>query len=752
MSAILRIFAAFVAGMTLASVASAAATGIPPTERAVLQTLYTQTQGDSWTKNTGWNGPAGTECTWYGVICNDAGNHVETLLLSGDNLDGPLPDLTALSGLRLVYAGQNQLSGSIPPLNGLSQLTKLYLDDNELTGTIPDLSKLTQLEGFSVSDNQLTGAIPNLATLQNLEYIDVSNNHLIGRLPTLANMLNLQYFSAESNQLTGTIPALTNLPGFQYFDVGNNQLIGHLPAIGRLQTLEYFGADGNQLSGSIPSLTGLTSLEYFDVGGNQLTGSLPSLNGLAALESFEVDGNFLTGTVPSLADLVNLEDIDLSGNGFSGNLPPPPASLDPEASAVCNNAFNHTDNSDWDLATGSAPWYADCTASTSSVTLSAVDRTVATGTRTTLTAKVGGTKALVADDANSMGSVSVTDAQGNLVCYIKLDGTGSGYCEVILPGGSTTSLTGGYSGNLNLAPASTQISKSTPVTVAGNLDQHGWTGTWYNPATSGQGIVFEIYPDVGGIGSGLFGGGWFTYDTIAGGEDKKRWYTLTGPVTSSSSTATLDIIALTGGNFNGAPVINAADGANYVGHATISFSDCATGTLSYSFTDGSGRVGNIPLTRLDSNVTCDPVNGAGNGTAPGKFLLSGAWYVPSTSGQGVLFDINPVQNITFAAWYTYAPNGQSIGGGASQRWYTLQIGSANVGTSALTNIGIFSTQGGVFDAPGSVTTPQVGTASIAFTNCNALVLNYNFSAGSNAGQSGSINLQRTGPAPAGCSL
>ncbi len=149
-------------------------------------------------------------------------------------------------------------------------------------------------------------------------------------------------------------------------------------------------------------------------------------------------------------------------------------------------------------------------------------------------------------------------------------------------------------------------------------------------------------------------------------------------------------------------MINSGDGADNVGHATIAFTDCTHGYLSYSFTDGSGRVGNIPLSRLDTNVTCDPTNGAGNGTAPGKFLLSGAWYTPSTSGQGVLFDINPLQNITFAAWYTYAPNGQSVGGGASQRWYTLQIASANVGASTLSNIGIFSAQGGLFDAAATV--------------------------------------------------
>ncbi|TLY50044.1 MAG: hypothetical protein E6K53_11790 [Gammaproteobacteria bacterium] len=320
-------------------------------------------------------------------------------------------------------------------------------------------------------------------------------------------------------------------------------------------------------------------------------------------------------------------------------------------------------------------------------------------------------------------------------------------------------MTAGYSGGLNLAPASTGFSKTTPVTAPGNLNQHGWTGTWYNPATSGQGIVVEVYPDIVAPGTGVIVGGWFTFDTVAGGEDAKRWYTLQGPATSDSASSTLQIYTSMNGNFNAGPVINAANGQAPVGTAKITFTDCKHGVLNYRITTPASRAalayepeGDIPLTRLDSNVTCDPTNGKGNGTAPGKFLLSGAWFTPNTSGQGVLFDINPVQNITVAAWYTYAPNGQSIGGGASQRWYTLQIPSANVGNAPLNNIGIYSAQGGVFDAPGGITTPLVGTASIAFNNCNSMVLNYSFNAGTNAGLSGTINLQRAGPTPTGCSL
>jgi Leucine-rich repeat (LRR) protein len=809
---------------------------IPASERAVLVAIYQQTGGQSWTNSQNWLGAAGTECTWYGVVCSTS--NVQQLSLNNNGLTGTLPDLSALTQLQVLSIGTNQLTGNLPSLSGLTQLTSFFANYNKFTGPIPSLNGLSNLQYLIVSGNQLTGSIPPLTGLTHLQYveanddqltgslpaltglsnlrtfraafnqlsgpipsltglsslveIDVSANQLSGGIPSLAGLTNLQYFLAPSNKLSGAIPSLSGLsslfeievstnrltgplpslaglpaislfdvsynqlsgsiPSFggvsttlTYYFVGNNQLTGVIPSLTGLSSLKYFGAVSNQLTGPIPSLSGLTNLYSLGLDSNQLTGAIPPLTGLTSLTLFAVSNNRLSGTLPSLAGLDQLRNFYVGNNGFTGDPPTAPAGLTAHGSSLCNSALNKVTDAAWDAAAGygGSPWYNGCTAAASTLTISSADTPAATGTHTTLTAQTG--------PSGSTGTVTITDDKSNTICYILLDGTGHGSCDVILPSG-TTKLIAGYSGSSSLASASAQLNKTIPVTVSGNLNQFGWTGAWYNPATSGQGILFQVYPDVGGTGNGLIGGGWFTYDVNSGGEDRKRWYTLTGPVSSSSSTATLDIISPTGGNFNAAPVINSGNSSNYVGHATLNFTDCTHGYLSYSFTDGSGRVGNIPLSRLDSNVTCDPTKGAGNGTAAGTFLLSGGWYTPSTSGQGLLFDINPLTNVTFAGWYTYAPNGQTTNGGASQRWYTLQIGSANVGVTPLNNIGIYSTQGGVFDAPSTVTTPQVGTASIAFNSCSSMVLNYNFTAGTNAGLSGSINLVRVGPAPTGCSL
>ena len=123
-----------------------------------------------------------------------------------------------------------------------------------------------------------------------------------------------------------------------------------------------------------------------------------------------------------------------------------------------------------------------------------------------------------------------------------------------------------------------------------NPDQHGITGSWFNPATGGQGFEIEVYPDAIAPGHGSLFAGWFTYDvTVAGG---RRWYGLTGDVSNANVLGALQIFDVEGGSFDAPPAL----GAHAVlGQATIRFSDCNTGSLSNAISDGSGRSGTIPL-------------------------------------------------------------------------------------------------------------------------------------------------------------
>lgn len=289
----------------------------------------------------------------------------------------------------------------------------------------------------------------------------------------------------------------------------------------------------------------------------------------------------------------------------------------------------------------------------------------------------------------------------------------------------------------NLAGASASVVPS----VAVELNQHGLTGTWYEAATGGQGIGVEVFADRSS-GTGLVFLSWFTYDTMSGGAERQRWYTAQGPVTNGQPNAALTLYQNVGGNFDAPPVT----GAQAVGTATLSFASCSSGQFSYTFTDGSGRSGTIPLTRLTQNVTCSTTS-----TYPTDpdFALSGNWFSAATSGQGFTVEANAGSGVFFVAWYTYMPNGTAAGA-AGQRWYTAQSTFA-AGARSIP-VTLYETTGGVFDTPtppGQTTVP-VGTGTMVFQSCAAATLSYAFTGGSSTGRSGTVTLIRVGPVPPGC--
>jgi hypothetical protein len=275
-----------------------------------------------------------------------------------------------------------------------------------------------------------------------------------------------------------------------------------------------------------------------------------------------------------------------------------------------------------------------------------------------------------------------------------------------------------------------------------DLNQHGFTGSWYQAATGGQGIEVEVFANPSsGTGSAFVS--WFTYDTVTGGAERQRWYTAQGAVMTGQPSAALTIYQNTGGNFNAPPATN----AQAVGTATLSFDSCSSGQLSFAFTDGTGRTGTIPLTRLTQNVTC-------SNTTPhptnADFALSGNWFGgAATSGQGFTAELNPISGAFFAAWYTYIPNG-SAAGAAGQRWYTAQ-GAFTAGLRSIP-VTIYETTGGIFNTPtpAGQKTVAVGTGTMTFQSCAAATFSYSFTGGSSVGLSGSITLSRVGPPPPGC--
>jgi plastocyanin len=108
--------------------------------------------------------------------------------------------------------------------------------------------------------------------------------------------------------------------------------------------------------------------------------------------------------------------------------------------------------------------------------------------------------------------------------------------------------------------------------------------------------------------------------------------------------------------------------------------------------------------------------------------MSGAWFEPATSGQGMLLDVDPASRTVFVAWFTYeqaataAPGGAPKIGASDNRWLTAQ-GNYPEGSNS-TTMSLFKTGGGRFDQGGGTTTTPAGTLTLEFTSCNTAIATY----------------------------
>ena len=280
---------------------------IPAAEREALIALHTATDGNNWEESTNWLGDPGSECDWFGVVCDAGGGTVKELSLRSNQLVGPIPsELADLVNLTNLDLGQNELSGSVPTrLGQLANLEELGLFGNELSGPLPpELGNLENLEVLVLASNQFTGTLP----------------------PELGNLVNLEVLVLASNQFTGTLPPeLGNLVNLTQLSLGNNRFEGSLPSeLGNLANLERLFLNENQFRGTFPpELANLVNLTQLSLEDNRFEGPLPSeLGNLVNLERLFLTDNRFEGPLPSeLGNLVNLQQLFLSFNSLSGDVP-----------------------------------------------------------------------------------------------------------------------------------------------------------------------------------------------------------------------------------------------------------------------------------------------------------------------------------------------------------------------------------------------------------------------------------------------
>ena len=138
----------------------------------------------------------------------------------------------------------------------------------------------------------------------------------------------------------------------------------------------------------------------------------------------------------------------------------------------------------------------------------------------------------------------------------------------------TTTFLGKISGPLVVAPGSLLISA-------------GFTGNWFNPASSGHGFSIEVLPD------NVMLAQWYAFAPEGG----QAWISAMGPITGNSAVLQGYFPVGPGGRFP--PQFKPGKLSNqFWGTITFVFSDCNSGQASWqSAIDGYGS-GWLPITRL----------------------------------------------------------------------------------------------------------------------------------------------------------
>ncbi|KAK4342578.1 hypothetical protein RND71_038394 [Anisodus tanguticus] len=262
---------------------------------------------------------------------------LQMLILSGNKLKGPLPDVKSFSSLRELLLFDNLLNGSIPesfvqlphleilalvglrgsPVKSLpaaalgliQQLTTLTsiqlgfllfnwiwfwdlspklellnLFHNSLGGELPDLSlKFGKFPRLDLSSINFTGLIPEFPS--SLTSLIHSKNKFQGPMSFMCRSSDsLSILDLSDNFLSGQLPdCWMHFKQLAILNLANNHFHGNIPkSVGSLSQVQALHLRNNGFSGELPnSLKQCTLLRIIDLGKNRLTGKLPEWKGIA---------------------------------------------------------------------------------------------------------------------------------------------------------------------------------------------------------------------------------------------------------------------------------------------------------------------------------------------------------------------------------------------------------------------------------------------------------------------------------------
>lgn len=342
---------------------------ISASERQALIDFYQSLNGPGWATDGGleWLGPEGSECDWFGVVCDESNSTVTQLSLPCRGLKGSIPaSIGHLSNLKYLDARNefwlcygyryerdnpyNSISGPLPrEIGSLKKLRSINLEGVGLGGSLPpEFGNLGSLEEALLGGNGFEGSLPaEIGQLNRLTVLELYGSRLSGTIPPEIGFLSaLEHLNLAGNDFSGTLPQqIGDLTSLQNLNLDDNQLTGSIPGpIGQLDRLKSLSIARNRLTGPLPpEIGGLASVQNLELNENQLTGSIPrSIGQLGFLEELNLQDNLLSGPIPgSIGRLGRLEGLYLDRNRLTGPVPGEIGNL--ESLRFLSVASNHLD-------------------------------------------------------------------------------------------------------------------------------------------------------------------------------------------------------------------------------------------------------------------------------------------------------------------------------------------------------------------------------------------------------------------------
>jgi len=251
-----------------------------------------------------------------------------------------------------------------------------------------------------------------------------------------------------------------------------------------------------------------------------------------------------------------------------------------------------------------------------------------------------------------------------------------------------------------------------PKMGAGDWVSPAVSGTWFDPARSGEGILVELLPNGTAIGT------WFTYPP-AGEDADQAWLSLQNGVVTGDTIRFPDVFRPRGTSFGAGFNPNDVVLERW-GTLEMRFVDCNTAALTYAgpAAYGSGSRTLVRLTTLDE-LECSgtkDLTPTGARALTGLRARSGVWFVPSRSGEGWFIEELPNGNAVFF-WFTFTPDGK-------QAWTS---GVATRNGNRLESSETIITRGTRFGSAFSANDVQRipwGRLNFEFSDCNTATASY----------------------------